>query len=58
MKFDFGALPGKMGRGLQKVFGSANERAVRRLDPLVEQVNALEDKIKAMDQAQIQARVQ
>jgi preprotein translocase subunit SecA len=58
MKIDFGAIPGRIGRSLQSVFGSANERAVRRLDPLVEQVNALEDKVKAWDQAQMKARVE
>ncbi len=57
MKFDFGAVPTRIGRSLQRVFGSANERAVRRLHPLVEQVNALEEKVHEWDQAQIKARV-
>ncbi len=57
MNLDFGAIPSRIGKGLKSVFGSANERAVRRLQPLVEQVNALEDQMKSWDQAKIQGRV-
>jgi len=58
MSFDFGSIPNRFGKAVRSVFGSANERAVRRLQPLVEQVNALEDQVKSWDQAKIQARVQ
>ena len=33
MKLDFGALPGRLGKSLQKVFGSANQRAVVTANP-------------------------
>jgi preprotein translocase subunit SecA len=39
MKFDFGALPAKFGKSLQKVFGSANQRSLNRYSPLVQEVN-------------------
>ena len=34
---------------LTKVFGSKNERELKRLQPLVERINALEPDIKALD---------
>ncbi|MEE2886135.1 MAG: preprotein translocase subunit SecA [Planctomycetota bacterium] len=55
---DFGALSGKFGKSLQKVFGSANERTLASFKPVVDSVNKLEDWAKEMDGAQIQARVQ
>ncbi len=58
MKMDFGALPGKLGKGLQKVFGSANERLLSKCRPFVTKVNALEEWAEGLDQAQILARVQ
>ena len=36
-----------IGKMLTKVFGSRNERVLKRLDPNVEQINALETEIKA-----------
>ncbi len=54
---DFGAFWTKFGKGLQKVFGSQNERALASFKSLVKEVNGLEDWAKGMDQAQIQARV-
>ena len=55
---DFGALSGKFGKSLQKVFGSANERSLASFKPVVDSVNKLEDWAQQMDGAQIQARVQ
>ncbi len=55
--FDFGSLPTKIGKGLQKVFGSANEREVNRLASVVKEVGALEEWAKAMGQDAILARV-
>jgi preprotein translocase subunit SecA len=54
---DFGAFSTKLGKGLQKVFGSQNERTLASFKSLVKEVNGLEDWAKGMDQAQIQARV-
>jgi len=40
---------------LTKVFGSKNERELKRLQPLVEQINALEPAMQARDDAGLQA---
>ena len=57
MNLDFGALPGKFGKSLQKVFGSANRRAVAGFDPVVKQVAALEEWARGLDHDQVIARV-
>ncbi len=41
---------------LTKIFGSQNERDIRRMMPLVEQINALEAQTKALDDAQLRQR--
>ncbi len=41
---------------ISKVFGTANERAVKKLLPLVNQVNALEESVKALSDEELQAR--
>ena len=41
---------------IAKVFGTANERAVKKLLPIVEQVNALEPEIAALTDEQLQAK--
>ena len=56
-KFDFGALPAKIGKGLQKVFGSANERELDKLKPTVKKINELEDWAKGLDRPAILERV-
>ena len=38
---------------LAKVFGSSNEREVKRLRPLVEQVNSFEDEVKKLSDEQL-----
>ena len=40
---------------LTKVFGSKNERELKRLQPLVERINALEAEFKAMRDDQLRA---
>ncbi|RYE80007.1 MAG: preprotein translocase subunit SecA, partial [Myxococcales bacterium] len=40
---------------MKKMFGTANDRAVRRLQPRVEAINALEEKMKALSDAELQA---
>ena len=41
---------------ISKVFGTANERAIKKLVPLVNQVNALEAEIQALSDEQLQAK--
>jgi preprotein translocase subunit SecA len=40
----------------KKVFGTSNERAVRRMKPLVSAINALEPKIQKLDDAELKAK--
>ena len=41
---------------LAKVFGTSNERAVKRLLPTVEQINALEPSVKALSDEELRAK--
>jgi preprotein translocase subunit SecA len=41
---------------LTKVFGSKNERELKKLQPLVEQINSLEPEIQAMSDGQLKAQ--
>ncbi len=41
---------------LTKVFGSKNEREIKRMQPLVEQVNALEPEIQSLSDSELQAQ--
>ena len=43
---------------LKKIFGSANERFVKSLQPLVERVNALEPQFEAMSDEELQAQTE
>ena len=54
---DFGALSTKIGKGLQKVFGSANERMLTGFKPMVQKVNELEEWAQGMDETAVKARV-
>ncbi|MBX3125955.1 MAG: preprotein translocase subunit SecA [Polyangiaceae bacterium] len=40
----------------KKLFGTSNERAVRRLQPLVNEINALESKIEKLSDAEMRAK--
>jgi len=40
----------------KKVFGTSNERAIRRVQPLVVQINGLEETMKALSDAELQAK--
>ena len=51
MKFDLGSIPGRIGKGLQSIFGSANKRALAQYQPTVEKVNALEEWARAPENA-------
>ena len=57
MKIDFGALPARMGKSLQRVFGSANKRSLVVYDSLIDKVNELEPWAKGLDEDQLRARV-
>ena len=41
---------------LTKIFGSKNQRELKKLDPLVQEINALEPTIKAMDDDALKAQ--
>ena len=58
VKFDWGGLSTKMGKGIQKVFGSANERELAKLKPIVKQIDDLASWAEGHDQDGIIARVQ
>ncbi|MBL8729089.1 MAG: preprotein translocase subunit SecA [Planctomycetes bacterium] len=57
MKLDFGSLPARIGKSLQGLFGSANQRALAQYQPIVKAVNALADWAKAMSAEQVKAAV-
>jgi preprotein translocase subunit SecA len=40
----------------KKIFGTANERAVRRMQPRVVAINAMEEKLKKLSDAELQAK--
>ncbi|PIE22048.1 MAG: preprotein translocase subunit SecA [Planctomycetota bacterium] len=58
MAIDFGSLPLKIGKALQKIVGSANEREVQKLRPLVKKINARGAWAESLDQAQIRSEVE
>ncbi len=43
---------------VQKVFGSANERSIKKLRPQIEAINALEPELKKLSDTDLQARTQ
>ena len=45
-----------IGSVLKKVFGSKNERELNKLQPMVEQINALEPQVQTLTDDQLQAR--
>ena len=47
-----------IGSFLTKVFGSRNDREIKRIRPLVENINALEDNMRAMDDVALAAQTQ
>jgi preprotein translocase subunit SecA len=57
MKFDLGSLPARIGKSLQRLFGSANQRALAAYDPIVRAVNAFADEVKALAPEQMRAEV-
>jgi preprotein translocase subunit SecA len=57
MKFDLGSLPSRIGKALQGLFGSANQRALAQYQPIVKAVNALADWAKGLSPEQVKAAV-
>jgi preprotein translocase subunit SecA len=47
-----------IGKALAKVFGTSNERAVKRLQPLVEQINGLEPQMQQLTDEQLRAKTE
>jgi len=45
-----------IGNVLHKIFGSKNERELKRLQPLVEEINSLEPEIHALSDSRLQAK--
>jgi preprotein translocase subunit SecA len=45
-----------IGKALAKVFGTQNERDIKRIRPLVEQINALEPEMKGLSDEQLRAK--
>ncbi len=43
-------------QALQKVFGTANERALKKLAPIVEEINALEPSMRRLSDAELRAK--
>ncbi|MFO1051838.1 MAG: preprotein translocase subunit SecA [Planctomycetota bacterium] len=57
MKFDFGAIPGRIGKGLQKIFGSANQRAVSGYQARVKEIGERAAWADSLDAEQVKAAV-
>ncbi len=47
-----------IGKTLAKVFGTSNERAVKKIQPLVDEINALEPEMKQLTDEQLRAKTQ
>ena len=45
-----------IGKALAKVFGTSNEREIKRMRPLVDQINALEPQMKQLTDEQLRAK--
>ncbi len=45
-----------IGKTLAKIFGTSNERAIKRIRPLVEQINGLEPQMKQLSDEQLRAK--
>jgi len=45
-----------IGKALAKVFGTSNEREIKRLKPLVDQINAYETQIKQLRDEQLRGK--
>ena len=57
MKLDLGSIPARIGKALQGLFGSANQRAVNSFQAVVKSVNALAPWAEGLDADQVKAEV-
>ncbi|MBX3465113.1 MAG: preprotein translocase subunit SecA, partial [Planctomycetes bacterium] len=57
MKLDLGSIPARVGKALQGLFGSANQRSLAQYQPVVKATNALADWAKAMSADQVRSAV-
>ena len=57
MKIDFGSIPAQIGKALQGLFGSANQRSLASYQPMVKAVNALAEWAKGLDAEQVRSAV-
>ncbi|MBM4060335.1 MAG: hypothetical protein FJ265_04445 [Planctomycetes bacterium] len=57
MKIDIGSIPARIGKALQGLFGSANQRALATFQPVVKATNALADWAKGLSREQFVAAV-
>ena len=57
MKLDLGSIPTRLGKALQGLFGSANQRSLGAYQSLVKTVNGLADWAKGLSGEQVQAAV-
>jgi preprotein translocase subunit SecA len=57
MKLDIGAIPARIGKALQGLFGSANQRSLSQYHPVVTAVNALADWAKGLSADEVKAAV-
>ncbi len=58
MKFDFGAIPKKFGKSMQKVFGSANQRSLKAIQAIVDEINGLSAWAEGLSDDQIRAKIE
>ena len=57
MKLDLGSIPARIGKALQGLFGSANQRSLAQFQPVVKATNALADWAKGLSGEQVKAGV-
>ncbi len=57
MKLDIGSIPARIGKALQGLFGSANQRSLAQYLPIVKATNALADWAKGMSAEDVRAAV-
>ncbi|MBL8726073.1 MAG: preprotein translocase subunit SecA [Planctomycetes bacterium] len=57
MKFDLGSLPARIGKSLQRLFGSANQRVLAGYQPMIRATNALAEWTKGLSREQVKSAV-
>ena len=57
MKLDFGSIPTRIGKALQGLFGSANQRSLGQYQPIVQAVNELASWAEGLSHDDVKAAV-